>query len=54
MRLQADKPIPLSWLWIIEIVTFAIIEFKRYENFKKVGEVSHCATAEQAPCDQHR
>ncbi|KAK9867245.1 hypothetical protein WJX84_000613 [Apatococcus fuscideae] len=41
----ADKPIPLSWLWIIEIVTFAIIEFKRYENFKKVGESGFLNTA---------
>lgn len=39
--MQADKPIPLTWLWVIEIVTFGIIEYKRYQNFKKVGEVSH-------------
>lgn len=38
--MQADKPIPLTWLWVIEIVTFGIIEYKRYQNFKKVGEVS--------------
>lgn len=38
--MQADKPIPLTWLWVIEIVTFGIIEYKRYQNFKKIGEVS--------------
>ena len=51
--MQADKPIPLTWLWVIEIVTFGIIEYKRYQNFKKVGEVSRpFMTADQAPADQ--
>lgn len=44
----ADKPIPLTWLWVIEIVTFGIIEYKRYQNFKKVGESGFL---NQAPFD---
>ncbi len=40
---QADLILPLPTLIGIEVVLFALIEYKRYEGFKKTGKVGRAA-----------
>lgn len=37
--LQINVPISLGALIALEVVIFGIFEYKRYEGFKKTGEV---------------
>jgi hypothetical protein len=37
--MQADMILPLPTLIGLEVVIFALLEYKRYEGFKKTGKV---------------